>query len=81
MDTKHLQSISAQIYRRFPEVAGHQPKVQIQSGSHTKSNGSDSTYLIIYRGSVLSPNGKNIPRIVRVIANAQGRILKVTTSR
>jgi hypothetical protein len=81
MDAKHLQSISSQIYRRFPEVAGNKPKVEKQSGAQAKSNNNDPTYLIIYRGSALSPSGNTIPRIVRVIANAQGHILKVTTSR
>ena len=81
MDAKHLKSISSQIYRRFPEVAGSQPKVQAQSAPQAKSVSTDPTYLITFRGSVKSPDGKSILRIVRVIASAQGRILKVSTSR
>ncbi|OGO68076.1 MAG: hypothetical protein A2Z49_05305 [Chloroflexi bacterium RBG_19FT_COMBO_56_12] len=81
MDAKHIKSISSQIYRRFPEVAGTQPKVQAQSAPQAKSINTDLTYLITFRGSVISADGKSILRIVRVIANAQGRILKVTTSR
>jgi hypothetical protein len=81
MDTKFIKSISTQIYRRFPEVAGSQPKVSPQSAPHAKSSPDSMSYLITYSGQVKSPNGKTIPRIVRVIANSKGHILKVTTSR
>ena len=81
MDAKALKSISTQIYRRFPEVAGIQPKVQTQSGSQINSSSSSQTYLLTYRGTATASNGKSIPRIVRVTANAHGKILKVSTSR
>jgi hypothetical protein len=81
MDTKFLKSISSQIYQRFPEVKNCQPKVQTQAVPQAKSTPLTATYLIIYQGSVAGPSGKSIPRIVRVVANAQGKILKITTSR
>ena len=81
MDTKLLNSISSQVYRRFPEVQGCHPKVQVQAASQAKSNPALPTYLITYRGSGMALNGKSIPRIVRVVANDQGKILKITTSR
>lgn len=79
MDAKALKSISSQIYHRFPEVAGSQPKVQPQSGAQT--GGASQTFVITFRGTAIASNGKSIPRLVRVTANAQGKILKVTTSR
>jgi hypothetical protein len=78
MDAKLLKSISTQIYRRFPEVAGSQPKVRLQSGPQS---GGSRTFVITFRGSGTASNGKSIPRLVRVTANEQGKILKVTTSR
>lgn len=81
MDPKLIKSIAAQIYRRFPEVAGCTPKVHLQHGAQAKSGPSVPTYLLSFRGSVRAPDGKSIPRLVRVTASAQGRILKVTTSR
>lgn len=81
MDAKLLNSISSQVYRRFPEVKGSNPKVQLQASPQAKSSKVSSTYLITYRGSATAPNGKSIPRIVRVVANEQGKILKMTTSR
>lgn len=79
MDAKALKSISTQIYRQFPEVAGCQPKIRPQSGA--QSTGAGQTYVITYRGSATASNGKSIPRLVRVTANGKGKILKVTTSR
>jgi hypothetical protein len=81
MDAKLLKSITTQIYRRFPEVSGSQPKVSPQSTPQAKSGSSEITYLITYRGQVKSPDGKTIPRIVRVTANSKGQVLKVSTSR
>ena len=81
MDAKILNSISSQVYRRFPELQGSHPKVQLQATPQAKSNPASSTYLITYRGSATAMNGKSIPRIVRVVANDKGKILKITTSR
>ncbi len=77
MDAKTIETINKQIYRRFPEVNGTQPKVQSQNGpSDTSSN-----FLLIYKGSIILEDGKKMPRIVRVVASERGKIIKVTTSR
>jgi hypothetical protein len=80
MDPKLVKSISTEIFRRFPEIAGSQPRVSTQAAPKSAAH-PIPTYLLTYRGSARTSDGKSIPRIVRVIANAQGRILKVTTSR
>lgn len=80
METRLVKSITTQIYRRFPEVKGSTPKVRLQSGAQPKSSPA-SRYLLTFTGKVKSPNGKTIPRTVRVIANADGKIIKITTSR
>jgi hypothetical protein len=72
MDRQALKSICDQIYRRFPEVSGSQPKVQDRPGSQ---------YLIIFNGSGKAADGRKIGRTVRVVADQQGHVLKVTTSR
>ena len=81
MDPKFIKSISAEIFRRFPEVSGSQPKVSTQATAKAANAASAPTFLLTFRGNARTLEGKAIPRIVRVIANAQGRILKVTTSR
>jgi predicted lipoprotein len=79
MNDKQLKSISSQVSRQFPEVAGTQPKVRRQSTQKSKS--SPATFLITFRGKSKAADGKSITRIVRVTANDSGKIIKISTSR
>jgi len=79
MDSKTVSVIKQQIYRQFPEVAGEEPSVKAQAGA--KSTGQSATYLITFKGRVVQPSGPSFNRSVRVVADDNGRILKVTTSR
>jgi hypothetical protein len=79
MDEKQLQAITSKVARKFPEVAGVRPQVKRQSSQNSKS--SPATYLITYRGKSKTADGKSITRIVRVIANESGTIIKMSTSR
>jgi hypothetical protein len=72
MERQQLSSICEQIYRKFPEVSGKQPKVEPQSGDKT---------LLIFSGSAVAADGRKIARTVRVVVNQSGKIIKVTTSR
>jgi hypothetical protein len=76
MDAKAIDKICGQIYRRFPEVSGSKPKVQTQDADRDEQN-----YLMIFKGSGTTADGKKIDRTVRVVATGAGKILKVTTSR
>jgi hypothetical protein len=76
MDSKTLSRLNKEIRKSFPEMANVKPKVSAQSKSPT-----DGTYLLTYKGKAQLPGGKNIDRIVRVVADNRGRILKITTSR
>jgi hypothetical protein len=80
MDASLIKTISQDVYRRFPEFAGIQPKVRVQP-TQSKGSGSPQTYLLTYNSRVSLPDHKTLPRWVRVVSNEQGRILKVTTSR
>jgi len=80
MDASLIKTISQDIYRRFPEFAGIQPKVRVQA-TQSKASSSIPTYLLTYNSRISLPDHKTMPRWVRVVANEQGRILKVTTSR
>lgn len=79
MDSKTISGIKQQIYRQFPEVAGEEPSVKAQPSA--KSPGQSPTYLITFKGHVSQPGGPSFSRMVRVVANDEGRIFKVTTSR
>ena len=79
MDEKMVKSISNKIAQQFPEVAGNKPSVKKRPGA--KSVSAAETFLLVYKGQGVNPAGKTIPRHVRVVANANGKIIKITTSK
>ncbi len=80
MDSKTIKSISNQVYRQFPEMSGIQPKVRLQQPKSASPN-APTTYLLTYNTKVPVGNGQLLQRLVRVVVNPQGSILKITTSR
>ena len=80
MDKEIVTSINKKVYRRFPELNGKAPKIQSQN-THAKNEGSLCTYLLIYSGTVRISGNKTMPRLVRVVVNEKGKILKISTSR
>jgi hypothetical protein len=81
MDPKLHASIVKQIYQRFPEFRGIQPKVRIQSATEIKQVRTDTTYLFTFQKNVTTEGNKNLNRWMRVVVNQNGKILKVSTSR
>jgi hypothetical protein len=86
LDAKTLSAIVKQVQHQFPEVAGTKPNVRVQNPPQAKNSSatreqSPSLYLITFHGTATSPEGKSIPRLVRVVVTADGKILKITTSR
>lgn len=75
MNPKHMNAISNQITRKFPELSGARPKVTQQKSAQS------SNFLLTYSGKAEGPGGKSIKRTVRVVASDIGKILKVSTSR
>jgi hypothetical protein len=72
MNRQTLSNLCEQIYRRFPQVAGSQPKVQSRP---------DGQSLIIFRGTAKTADGRTISQTVRVVATPEGKIVKTTTSK
>lgn len=84
MDPKTLKNVIAQVHRRFPEVAGCQPKVHLQQGPQPKSAAGLSVYLLTFHNLKKTQTGngeRTILRWVRVVVNENGKILKISTSR
>lgn len=77
MDARIINMIASQIHRQFPELAGESPSVRPQAGA--KSTGG-ATYLLTFKGRA-SASEPRLARTVRVVADAHGKVLKVTTSR
>ncbi|RPI35047.1 MAG: hypothetical protein EHM70_00895 [Chloroflexota bacterium] len=83
MDPKTIKSISAQIYRQFPEMSGIAPKVRarpVPESQRAFKKPAAPTYLLNYQTKAALPEGKSISRWVRVVVDAQGKIIKITTS-
>ncbi len=72
MDTKVIEKVCNQIYRRFPPVKDKKPKVSKQS---------DDRYLLIFSSSGTAVDGKKIQQTIRVVASSDGRIIKTSMSR
>jgi hypothetical protein len=85
MDPKLLQTLSQEIYHRFPELSGRRPRVQavkpVQNRSTGISTPKDAKYLLVYSGRAATSTGKLMPFIVRVVVNEKGKILKISSSR
>ncbi len=75
-----IRAINQEVYRRFPEVEGKQPKVRQQNSLRKQADAKATTYLLIYQGQVTTSTNRSMTRLVRVVANDQGKILKITTS-
>jgi hypothetical protein len=85
MDQKLLQTVSQEVYRRFPELIGRRPRVQAIRPGQNRSNGDsfpeDAKHLLVFSARATTSTGKQMPYIVRVVVNEQGKILKISSSR
>jgi hypothetical protein len=72
MNAETLGKVCAQVYRRFPELAGKTPQVQERPGEQ---------FLLIFRGKAQAADGRAIAQTVRVVVTAAGKITKVSSSK
>jgi hypothetical protein len=71
MNNQVLESICSEIYRQFPEFKGILPK---------ESAYENNLVLLVFNTKVKTDNGVTLPRMVRVVADQQGKIIKCSTS-
>ena len=72
MKADAIQKVTEQVLKKHPKLAGKLPKISEQSPGN---------YLLVYRFSDELPGGKSISQTVRVVANEQGKISKISSSR
>ncbi|WP_152031803.1 hypothetical protein [Longilinea arvoryzae] len=72
MEKSLVSAICKQVYRRFPEMEGRQPRVKAQG---------EEQVLLIFSAKVASESGHSIEKTVRVVANSGGKIIKMSESR
>lgn len=84
MDPKLVKAITNQIHRRHPEFDGCRPRVRRQVPGKNKPDPHPVTYLLTFskKVQVTSAEGpRSLTRTLRVVADGNGKILKITTSR
>ena len=72
MNDEILAKVNEQIYKQFPYLKDVEPQVSIVK---------EGTFQLRYSGSVLTANNRTLSIIVKVVADDQGKIQKLTTSR
>ena len=80
LNPAQINSITRQVTRQFPEMKNAMPLVQSQPGAKTLGAAVDR-FVLTFRGRGTSPGGQAIQRIVRVVADSRGKVLKISTSR
>jgi hypothetical protein len=72
MEKSLLNKVCQQVYSHHPEVRNTQPNVTEQE---------DGKFLLIFTGTAFGSNGKPIPRTIRAVVDATGKIVKLSSSR
>ena len=75
-----IQAVCQQVYARFPNLHGVQPSVQRQ-GLANSAEPETARYLLVFKTQSVAVDGRKMQFLVRVVADHQGNILKLTTSR
>jgi len=84
LSSGNIKTISVRVYKKFPELKGVSPSVSKQSIPNTKTSSKaiqNYRYLLTYKGVAAMPGGYMMNRIVRVVANHKGKVLKMALSK
>lgn len=72
MDELIINKIKSHIFIQFPTLKDSIPDITVQP---------NETYLLIFRSQAITANGHGLSMVLRVIADAEGNILKQSQSR
>lgn len=75
MKAKLIDRISEEVYRKHPDLKGVKPKLTPREGDKSGDT------LLVYQKKVSGPGGKSINRVVRAVADQEGKIKKISTSK
>jgi len=71
MDSAAISKVCHQVYTRFPKLQGVKPKVNTQG----------SNFLLVFSTKSELAGGKTLEQLIRVVADADGNIIKISSSR
>ena len=75
MKAKSIDRVSQQVYRKHPDLKGVKPQISPRQGVSSEDT------LLVYSKTVSGPGGKKINRVVRAVADENGKIKKISTSK
>jgi len=71
LQAQAIERVSQQVYHDYPEMRGARPSISGQGGN----------FVLTYRGKVRTSSGAEMSRIVRAVADEDGRVIKISTSK
>jgi len=72
MNTDAIRKVNEKVYQKYIKLSGKKPKVsKLTSGS----------YLLLYSFSDELPGGKTLSQTIRVVADENGNVSKISSSR
>ncbi|MGH2619990.1 MAG: hypothetical protein ACRDHG_05395 [Anaerolineales bacterium] len=77
MNRETVGKITRTVVEQFPELDGVRPAVRRQE----PPGDSPPQFLLTYKGAARLPNGKSMQRVVRVVADEAGHVIRISTSR
>lgn len=75
LKAKLIDRVSNEVYKKHPDLKGVKPTITPRQGD------TSSDTLLVYSKSVPGPGGKKINRVVRAVADENGKIKKISTSK
>jgi hypothetical protein len=81
MNDKTIEEICKEVYRRFPEIRGVKPKIQPYRPSGAQAASASKKSVLIFQGGGVTDSKKTLTYLVRVVVNADGKILRMSMSR
>jgi len=75
MDPDAIERVTREVVRTYAEMQGVSPTVRRETQAPKEQ------YILTYKAKVNLPGGKTMNRIVRVTADARGRVQRISTSR
>lgn len=77
MNREASERVSKKVRKQFPEMKGVKPSIKTQRSP----NGESTNFLLTYKGSAELPGGRTMRRVVRVVADEKGRVIRLSTSK
>lgn len=76
MEQSAVDKVSRKVAKQFPEMKGRKPSIQSQS-----SGKKDMKFVLTYKAKVELPGGRTLRRVVRVVADEKGKVIRMSTSK